>query len=40
MKESQKELHLLKIDILCNIIHAFTVTFYYFNAPLLNKVLI
>ncbi len=35
--ESSKELHLFKIEILCNIINAFTYTFDQFNASLMNK---
>ncbi len=30
-------MHLFKIEILCNIIHVFTVTFDQFNASLLKK---
>ncbi len=35
--ESSEEQHLLKLEIFCNIINAFTVTFDQFNAFLMNK---
>ncbi len=35
--ESSKEQHLFEIEIFCNIISVFTVTFDQFNASLLNK---
>ncbi len=35
--ESSKEQHLLEMEIFCNIINIFTVTFDQFNAALLNK---
>ncbi len=35
--ESSKEQHLFEVEIFCNIIHVFTVTFDQFNASLLNR---
>ncbi len=35
--ESSKEQHLLEIEIFCNIINVFTVTFDQLNASFLNK---
>ncbi len=35
--ESSKEQHLFEIEIFCNIINVFTVTFDQFNASLINK---
>ncbi len=35
--ESSKEQHLYEIEIFCNIINVFSVTFHQFNASLLSK---
>ncbi len=35
--ESSKEQHLFEIEIFCNVINVFTITFDQFNASLLNK---
>jgi len=37
MDESSKEQHLFEIEIFCNIINIFTVTFDQFNASFLNE---
>ncbi len=36
-EEISKEQHLFEIEILCNILNVFTVTFDQFNTSLLNK---
>ncbi len=40
MNRHSKEQYLFKIETFCNIANVFTVTFYYFNAPLQNSKLL
>ncbi len=38
MNRKFKEYHLFEVEMVCNIINVFTVTFDQFNASLLNKI--